>query len=68
MAEEKRNLLREVRRIREMPKQKYIYFLLNNNKIPKHINSKGYVCYSIEELKNFQKTHRRGRPPKIKGE
>lgn len=58
-------MLREVRRIRERPKKIYFYFLMNHNKIPKHINEKGYVCYDPEELKLFQKTHKRGRPPKI---
>lgn len=58
-------MLREIRRIKEEGKKKYIYCLLNNGKLPKHINDKGYVCYNPEELKMFQKTHKRGRPPKI---
>lgn len=62
-------MLKEIRRIREKPKATYIYFLMNKGKIPKHINEKGYVCYDTDELKAFQKTHKRGRPPKqLKGE
>lgn len=59
-------MLKEIRKIKEKPKRTYIYFLVNENKIPKHINEKGYVCYDTDELKAFKKTHKKGRPPKIK--
>lgn len=59
-------MLKEIRRIRERPKQVYIYYLMNNKELPKHINERGYICYDPEELKIYQKTHKRGRPPKKK--
>lgn len=58
-------MIKEIRRIKEKGKQKYIYHLINEGKLPKHINDKGYVCYEPEELKKFQKNNKRGRPPKI---
>lgn len=59
-------MLKEIRRIRERPRQVYLYFLMNSGKLPKHTNEKGYVCYDPLELKAFHKTHKRGRPAKIK--
>ena len=58
-------MLKEIRKIREKCRQVYLYRLVSNGKLPKHIDEKGYVCYDTEELKTFQKTHRKGRPPKI---
>lgn len=63
-------MLKEIRRIESRGKANYIRCLQYNGKIPTHLNDKGYVCYDPTELKNFQKTHKRGRPPKLakKGE
>ena len=63
-------MLKELRRVEDRAKANYIRHLQYVGKIPQHINAKGYVCYDPEELKNYQKTNKRGRPPKIinKGE
>lgn len=58
-------MLRENRRIKERSKAVYIYRLQRQGKISTHINENGYVCYDPDELKAHQKTHKRGRPPKI---
>jgi hypothetical protein len=39
--------------------------LANGGKIKKHVNEKGYVCYDTEELKEYHKNAKRGRPAKI---
>lgn len=62
-------MLKEIRKIEKRSKANYIRFLQYSGKIPAHINEKGYICYDPQELKEFKKTHKRGRPPKIiKGE
>lgn len=63
-------MIKEIRRIESRSKANYIRFLQYRGKIPTHINDKGYVCYDTNELKDFQKNNKRGRPPKIlsKGE
>lgn len=61
-------MLKEVRKIKGKGKAAYIYFLMNSGKIPKHLNEKNIVCYNPDELKAYQKTHKRGRPAKIKGD
>lgn len=57
-------MLKEVRKLEKRAKQNYIRLLQHRGKIKTHINAKGYVCYDPEELKTFQKTSKRGRPPK----
>ena len=59
-------MLKEVRKIKERHRQIYLYFLMNKGKLPKHVNEKGYISYDTEELKAFHKTHKKGRPPKMK--
>ena len=59
---------REIRKIKTRGKQVYMRKLQREGKINAHINANGYTCYDPEELRNYQKTHKRGRPPKIKGE
>lgn len=63
-------MLKEIRKIVKRSKANYIRAMQNKGFITKHINSKGYVCYDPEEIRAYQKTHKRGRPPKliIKGE
>lgn len=58
-------MLKEIRKVKLKTKKKYLYFLLNHNKVPKHINDKGYVCYDTNELEEFRRTHKKGRPPKV---
>ena len=58
-------MLKEIRKITSRSRANYIRFLQYRNKIPTHINDKGYICYNPEELKTFQKNNKRGRPPKI---
>lgn len=57
-------MIREVRKIKSHNKKVVLYRLLALNKIPRHINDKGYLCYDEDELKEYKKTARRGRPPK----
>lgn len=59
-------MLKEIRKIRDRSKRVYLYRLLNCGKLPKHINENNRVCYDPQEMKDYQKTHRKGRPPKIK--
>lgn len=58
-------MLREIRKLEKRSKANYIRGLQYRGRIKAHINSKGYVCYDPEELKEFQKNNKRGRPPKI---
>jgi hypothetical protein len=58
-------MLREIRNIKPRSKQVFIYYLANGGKIKKHVNEKGYVCYDTEELKEYHKNAKRGRPAKI---
>ena len=51
-----------------MSKGKYIRALQYKGKIKVYFNSKGYVCYDTQELKEFQSNNKKGRPPKIKGQ
>ena len=59
-------MLKEIRKIKGRPKQVRFYFLMNTGLLPKHTNESGYVCYDTEEFKAYQKTHKKGRPAKIK--
>lgn len=43
----------------------YIRTLIERKKINKYISEKGYVAYDTEELKNYQKNVKIGRPVKI---
>lgn len=57
-------MLKELRKI-ERSKSNYIRALQYKGSINAYLNDKGYVCYDPVELRNFQKTHKRGRPPKV---
>jgi hypothetical protein len=62
-------MLKEIRRIENRSKANYIRLLQYRGKIKQYISSKGYICYDTDELRQVQKTAKRGRPPKIlKGE
>ena len=58
-------MLKEIRKITSRSRANYIRLLQHRGKIKAHINDKGYMCYDPEELKTFQKTTKKGRPPKI---
>ena len=57
-------MLTEIRTIKGHSQQVIIYRLVNNGKLKKHINDRGYVCYDSRELEKYVKTKRRGRPAK----
>lgn len=57
-------MLKEIRKIPSRSKANYIRALQYRSLIETHLNN-GYVAYDTEELKEYQRTHRRGRPPKI---
>lgn len=60
-------MLRELRKLAKInrPKAQYIRTLQYEGKIQKIVNGKGYICYESEELKAYQSSAHRGRPPKI---
>ena len=60
-------MIKEIRKL-PMSKGKYIRALQYKGKIKVYFNSKGYVCYDTQELKEFQSNNKKGRPPKIKGQ
>lgn len=51
----------------ERAKANYISSLQHRGVIKTYLNERGYVCYDTEELKEYQKTARRGRPCGING-
>lgn len=59
-------MIAEIRKIKDRSKANYIRSLQYRNILKVHINDIGYVCYDTEELKNYQKSTKRGRPPKVK--
>lgn len=62
-------MLREIRKIKARGRANHIRQLQWRKKISTHINENGFICYDPEELKKYQKTAHKGRPPKIqKGE
>ena len=61
-------MLMELRKVAKRNKKKaaYIRQMQYRGLIRKYINEKGYVCYDVDEYKQFRKTRKMGRP--IKGE
>lgn len=59
-------MLKELRKVYKINKAKaqYIRSLQYEGRIAKLFNDKGYVCYDTDELKKFQASVHRGRPPK----
>lgn len=62
---EKRDMLKEIRKLDKRSKANYIRGLQYRGRIKTHLNERGYICYDPEELKIFQKNAKRGRPPKL---
>lgn len=58
-------MLVRINQIINKSKRTYIYYLTNSGKLEKKLDSKGFVCYDTNDLKNYSKTAKRGRPPKI---
>jgi hypothetical protein len=58
-------MLREIRRIEKKGKAGYIRNLQYAGLVGKYINDRGYVCYDPQEVKEFLKGRKIGRPPKI---
>lgn len=57
-------MIKEIRLLKNIAKEKYIRGLQYREKIKTYVNSQGYVCYDTEELKAFQKSNKKGRPIK----
>lgn len=58
-------MLKEIRRIETRSKANYIRSLQHRGKIKTYLSPKGYLSYDPDEVKEFQKGNKRGRPPKI---
>lgn len=61
-------VLREIRKVKNENKKKYLYLLQRRGKIGIYSNAKGYRCYSPAEFKHYNETKKRGAPLKLKGE
>lgn len=57
-------MTREIRRIIDRAKRNYIYFLVSSGRVKKYVNDKGYMCYDPEDVKQYKKHARVGRPIK----
>lgn len=57
-------MLKEVRKIKALGKRKYIYAMLNNGKLKKYVYN-GRLAYEEDELKEFKRNCKRGRPVKL---
>ena len=58
-------MLIEVRTLDTISKQHTIRSLQQRGLLGKYINKYGYICFKQEELDEYNKYKRRGRPPKI---
>ena len=58
-------MIREIRKIKSITKQKYIRMLIEREHIHKYVRN-GYVAYDPKEVSEFKKTVKLGRPIKIK--
>lgn len=56
-----------VKNIRNNARKKYIYYLIATNRIPHYKNAKGELQFKTEDLREYKKTHRVGRPTKKRG-
>lgn len=56
--------MRQIRKLKDKNKKAYIYILQQRHLIHKYVNARGYVCYDAEELKNYLRTNKVGRPAK----
>lgn len=59
-------MLKEIRKVKSKAKANYIRQLQWRGKLSIYIDEAGYVCYEPEELKDYFKKVKRGRPLKIK--
>jgi hypothetical protein len=61
--------IKEVRKLAKTNKKKadYVRLLLQRNKIKLIVSDNGFVSYDTEELKQYRKSARRGRPIKARG-
>lgn len=53
-----------VKNIRNNARRKYIYYLISTNRIPAYKSLSGDLQFKTEDLREYKKTHKRGRPPK----
>lgn len=61
-------MLIELRSVKPMSKGKSIRALQYKGFINKYVNEFGYICYKEEELQDYRRYKRRGRPPKLNKE
>lgn len=57
-------MIKEVRRIKDLRKQRRIYGLMYRHKLKKYAHN-GRVAYDTDELRAYDKTAQRGRPIKF---
>lgn len=53
-----------IKNIRNNARKKYIYYLVKKKKIPSYISKEGNLQFKTEDLREYKKTHKRGRPIK----
>jgi hypothetical protein len=56
-----------VKNIRNRARRNYIYYLIATDRIPHYKNANGELQFKTEDLREYKKTHRVGRPPKERG-
>ena len=56
--------MKQVRKVKNDVKRQYIYVLQQRGLIHKYTDERGYVCYEEQELKEYKKTNKLGRPSK----
>lgn len=61
-------MIREIRKIKAKSRRNYIRSLQWRGRVNLYVNESGYACYDPEELKEYSKKAKRGRPIKIKKE
>ena len=57
-------MIKELRKIQRIDRSKAVYIaqLQREGKLKRIINEKGYVCFDTQELVNYKKSVKRGRP------
>ena len=56
--------MRQIRKLKNKNRRAYIYILQQRKLIHKYTNSRGYVCYDPQELQEYLRTNKVGRPAK----
>lgn len=61
-------MVREIRKIKSRAKSMYIRQLQWRKNIKAYVNEHGYICYDPDELKEYNRKAKKGRPLKINKE